>query len=57
MSATMKGLCKLAKGPGLTEVVDIDDPELPTDDWVLIKIKAAGLCATDLHVYHDEFRY
>ena len=57
MSATMKGLCKLAKGPGLTEVVDIDVPELPADDWVLIKIKAAGLCATDLHVYHDEFRY
>ena len=47
MSAKMKGLCKLAKGPGLTEVVDIDVPELPADDWVLIKIKAAGLCATD----------
>jgi len=24
---------------------------------VLIEVKAAGICGTDLHIYHDEFPY
>jgi L-iditol 2-dehydrogenase len=53
----MKALMKVAKGPGFIEVRDIPRPEIPHDDWVLIKIKAAGVCGTDLHIWHDQFRY
>jgi len=48
---------KVAKGPGNIEVRDIEKPAVPADDWVLIKVKAAGVCGTDLHIWHDKFRY
>ena len=51
----MKALMKVAKGPGHVEVRDIEKPRLPGADWVLIKIKAAGICATDIHILRDEF--
>ena len=53
----MKALVKTAKGPGNIEIRDVDIPKIPEDDWVLIKIKAAGVCGTDLHIWHDEFIY
>lgn len=53
----MKALMKIAKGPGNVEVREIPIPEIPQDDWVLIKVKAAGVCGTDLHILHDQFRY
>lgn len=53
----VKALMKIAKGSGNIEVRDIPVPQIPDDDWVLIKIKAAGVCGTDLHIYHDSFRY
>ena len=51
----MRGLMKTAKGFGHVEVRELDKPTLPADDWVLIKIKAAGICATDIHILRDEF--
>ena len=48
---------KIAKGKGNIEVREIDVPKIPKDDWVLIKVKAAGVCGTDLHIWHDEFPY
>jgi len=53
----MKALMKVAKGAGNMEIRDLPVPKIPADDWVLIKIKAAGVCGTDLHIYHDKFRY
>ena len=53
---TMKALVKTAKGVGLIEVRDVRVPEIG-DDEVLIEVKAAGICGTDLHIYHDEFPY
>lgn len=53
----MKALMKVAKGVGNMEIRDIPVPEIPYDDWVLIRIKAAGVCGTDLHIFHDKFRY
>jgi L-iditol 2-dehydrogenase len=53
---TMKALVKTAKGVGLIELRDVPVPEIG-DDEVLIEIKAAGICGTDLHIYHDEFPY
>ncbi|KJS50588.1 MAG: hypothetical protein VR66_01960 [Peptococcaceae bacterium BRH_c23] len=48
---------KVAKGSGNMEIRDIAVPKLPNDDWVLIKVKAAGVCGTDLHIWHDQFPY
>lgn len=53
----MKALVKTAKGPGHVEILDVPAPSLPGDDWVLIRVKAAGICGTDLHIWHDEFPY
>lgn len=48
---------KVAKGQENIEIRDIDVPAIPADDWVLIKVKAAGVCGTDLHIWHDQFPY
>ncbi|MCK5156750.1 MAG: zinc-binding dehydrogenase [Spirochaetales bacterium] len=53
----MRALMKVAKGPGNIEVRDIDIPKIPEENWVLIKVKAAGVCGTDLHIWHDQFPY
>jgi L-iditol 2-dehydrogenase len=53
---TMKALVKTGKGIGLVELRDVPVPPI-ADDEVLIEIKAAGICGTDLHIYHDQFPY
>jgi len=53
---SMKALVKTGKGVGLIEVRDVPVPAIG-DDEVLIEIKAAGICGTDLHIYHDQFPY
>jgi L-iditol 2-dehydrogenase len=52
----MKALVKIAKGEGLVELRDVPTPSLP-DDHVMIEVKAAGVCGTDVHIFHDEFPY
>ena len=51
----MKALVKYAKGVGNVEIRDVKKPELPGDDWVLIKVCGAGICGTDVHVWQDKF--
>lgn len=53
---TMKALIKTAKGKGFVELRDVPVPEIGRGD-VLIEVKAAGICGTDLHILHDEFPY
>ena len=53
----MKALQKVARGKGHIEVRDVPKPTIPAPNWVLIKVKAAGVCGTDLHIWHDEFTY
>ncbi len=53
---TMKALVKTGKGPGLIELRDVPVPAIG-DAEVLIEVKAAGICGTDLHIWHDEFPY
>jgi L-iditol 2-dehydrogenase len=53
----MKGLVKTAKGKGYIEIRDIPIPRIQKDDEVLIRISAAGVCGTDIHIYRDEFPY
>lgn len=51
----MKALMKVAPGEGNVEVREIGEPSTPAGH-VKIEIKAAGICGTDIHIYHDEFR-
>jgi L-iditol 2-dehydrogenase len=51
----MKAIVKVAPGVGNVEVRDILEPQ-PGPGQVKIRVHAAGLCGTDLHIYKDEFR-
>jgi L-iditol 2-dehydrogenase len=53
----VKALVKTAKGTGFIEIRNLDIPKIPSPDWVLIRVKAAGICGTDLHIWHDQFPY
>lgn len=50
----MKAVVKYAAGPGKTEIRDVPVPE-PAEGEALIRVKAAGVCASDVHLYHDCF--
>jgi len=52
----MKALVKTAKGVGRLELRDVPVPE-PGPGEVLLKVLAAGVCGTDLHVRDDAFPY
>jgi L-iditol 2-dehydrogenase len=52
----MKTLRKTGKGEGLIEIQDIPLPSM-TPDEVLVEVKAAGVCGTDLKVWHDSHPY
>ncbi|CAN5818904.1 zinc-binding dehydrogenase [soil metagenome] len=51
----MKAVMKLAPGVGNIDVEEIPEPH-PGSGQVLIEVAAAGICGTDLHIYHDEFK-
>jgi L-iditol 2-dehydrogenase len=51
----MEALMKVASGVGNVELRQIDEPA-PGPGQALIEVRAAGICGTDLHIYHDEFR-
>ena len=53
----MKALVKTAKGDGYISVMDMPEPVLPVEDWVIIRVRASGVCGTDLHIWHDQFPY
>lgn len=50
----MKALMKMTKGTGHIEIKDIPEPE-PAPNQVKIKVVAAGICGTDIHIYYDEY--
>ena len=50
----MQGIAKLATGPGHVGLLDAPEPEA-IRGHVIIEVGAAGLCGTDLHIYHDEY--
>lgn len=45
---------KVAAGEGNVEVRQIAEPRLGAGE-VLIEVAAAGICGTDLHIFHEEF--
>lgn len=54
MAERMRCIRKMERAPGLT-LEDVPIP-VPGPDEVLVKVEAASLCGTDLHIYHwDEW--
>jgi len=49
----MKGLVKYAKGEGNMAVQNVDEPKAGAGQ-IKVEIKAAGICGSDLHIYHDD---
>ncbi len=49
MPETMKAIIKPQAGPGL-ELADVPIPAIGPDD-VLVRVRAASICGTDLHIY------
>jgi L-iditol 2-dehydrogenase len=52
----MKALVKYKKGRANMEIRDVPVPE-PDFNEVLIKVKACGICGTDVKIYEDKFTY
>lgn len=50
----MRVLAKLAPGPGNVGLAQRDEP-LPGPGEVVVSVRAAGVCGTDLHIEVDEF--
>jgi L-iditol 2-dehydrogenase len=50
----MQGVAKIARGEGHVALIDAPEPQAGPGQ-VVIEVKAAGICGTDLHIYHDEF--
>lgn len=50
----MKAVMKVAPGIGNIELREIDEPQ-PGPGQVRIRVRAAGICGTDLHIFKDEF--
>jgi L-iditol 2-dehydrogenase len=55
MDMSMKAVVKTASGDGNVSLEDVTEPEPPAGH-VLIAVEAAGICGTDIHILHDEFR-
>lgn len=51
----MKAVVKVAPGEGNVAVRDVAEPSTPPGH-VKLEVKNAGICGTDLHIYHDEYR-
>jgi L-iditol 2-dehydrogenase len=51
----VKAVVKTARGVGNIEVREVAEPSVPAG-FVKIAVHAAGICGTDLHIYHDEYR-
>jgi D-arabinitol dehydrogenase (NADP+) len=52
LETTMKAV--VIQEPGAVAVQDVSIPE-PLDDEVQIQVKAAGICGTDIHIFHGEY--
>ena len=53
----MKALVKMDYGYGNVKLCEVEKPAVPAEDWVLIKVRAAGICGTDIHVWQDKFMF
>jgi L-iditol 2-dehydrogenase len=50
----MKALLKTNKGLNGVELLEIEEPQVNSHE-LKVKIHAAGICGTDMHIIHDEY--
>ena len=51
----MKALVKYAEGPGNIEIQEVPMPEIGPSE-VMVEVVSAGLCGTDIKIYHGQFK-
>lgn len=51
----MKGLMKMRTGAGNVEIQEVPEPQ-PGPGEVMIQVKAAGICGTDIHIWKEEYK-
>jgi L-iditol 2-dehydrogenase len=51
----MRGLMKVARGPGNLELRELPDP-VPGPGEVVVQVAATGICGSDLHIQDDEYQ-
>ncbi len=54
--STMRGIVKTAPGAGHVTLMDVADPT-PGPGEVVIQVKAAGICGSDLHILDGSMKY
>lgn len=52
----MEGVVKFARGCGFVELREVVDRP-PGPGQVKVEVKAAGICGSDLHIFHDTIKY
>ena len=52
----MRALVKFEAGPGHVELRQDWPAPSARPGWVVIDLAACGICGTDLHIWHDEFK-
>lgn len=50
----MKAVVKYARGVSNVDLRDVPEPKAGPGQ-VVVEVKAAGVCGTDIHIYHDEY--
>ncbi len=51
----MKALVKYEAGPGNMEVREVEEPQVGPGE-IKIEVKMAGICGSDLHIYHSDIQ-
>jgi threonine dehydrogenase-like Zn-dependent dehydrogenase len=52
----MRALVKFEAGPGHVELRPDWPAPTARPGWVVVSVAACGICGTDLHIWHDEFK-
>ena len=53
----MKALVKTVKGAGGVVYQDMPDPGSPPPGMLLVEVKTAGICGSDIHIWHGTFMH
>ena len=52
----VRAVVKYARGNGYVDLREVEE-ESPGPDQVKVSVEAAGICGSDLHIYHDTINY
>lgn len=48
----MKALKRISEKPNDMVLMDLPEPRLPGDDWLKVKVSYAGICGSDIKMFH-----